>query len=105
MMTVHELSAGDGYAYYTSEVASADELRAGDRELGDYYTVEGMPPGRWAGHSMELLGVSGEVTGEQMAALFGEGLHPDAARLMADGATEKEVRLGQKYHRYTDADT
>ncbi|WP_104162191.1 MobF family relaxase [Arthrobacter sp. ZGTC212] len=105
MMTVHKLSAGDGYAYYTSEVASADELRAGDRELGDYYTVEGMPPGRWAGHSMELLGVSGEVTGEQMAALFGEGLHPDAARLMADGATEKEVRLGQKYHRYTDADT
>ena len=105
MMTVHKLSAGDGYAYYTSEVASADELRSGDRELGDYYTVEGMPPGQWVGHSTELLGVTGEVTEEQMAALFGEGLHPDAARLLTDGATEKEVQLGQKYHRYTEADT
>ena len=61
-MTVHKLSAGDGYAYYTSEVASADELRSGDRELGDYYTVEGMPPGQWVAHSKALLGVSGEVS-------------------------------------------
>ena len=27
MMTVHKLSAGDGYTYYTREVASGDELR------------------------------------------------------------------------------
>jgi conjugative relaxase-like TrwC/TraI family protein len=104
-MTVHKLSAGDGYAYYTSEVASADELRSGERELGDYYTVEGMPPGQWVGHATELLGVAGEVSEEQMASLFGEGMHPDAARMMADGASEKDVQLGQKYHRYTEADT
>ena len=70
VMTLHKLSAGDGYAYYTSEVASADELRAEGRELGDYYTVEGMPPGQWVAHSEALLGFSGEVTEAQMAALF-----------------------------------
>ncbi|WP_395405632.1 relaxase domain-containing protein (plasmid) [Arthrobacter sp. UC242_113] len=48
-MTVHKLSAGDGYTYYTREVASGDELRAGDRSLGDYYTVDGNPPGQWGG--------------------------------------------------------
>ena len=49
VMTVHKLSAGDGYKYYTHEVASGDALRANDRELGDYYTVDGMPPGQWIG--------------------------------------------------------
>ena len=34
VMTVHKLSAGDGYAYYTSEVASGDELRAGTGSWG-----------------------------------------------------------------------
>ena len=104
-MTLHKLSAGDGYAYYTSEVASADELRSGDRELGDYYTVEGMPPGQWVAHSEALLGVSGEVTEAQMAALFGEGLRPDADRILAEGGTEADVALGQKYRRYASADT
>ncbi|WP_394252931.1 MobF family relaxase [Arthrobacter pityocampae] len=104
-MTVHKLSAGDGYAYYTSEVASADELRAGDRELGDYYTVEGMPPGQWVGHSEQLLGVSGEVTEAQMKALFGEGLHPEAASILAAGGTTEQIKLGQKYHQYGAANT
>jgi conjugative relaxase-like TrwC/TraI family protein len=105
VMTVHKLSAGDGYAYYTSEVASADELRAGNRELGDYYTVEGMPPGQWVGHSEQLLGVSGEVTEAHMKALFGEGLHPETARIIADGGTTEDVKLGQKYHQYGAANT
>ncbi|MEB2529139.1 MobF family relaxase [Kocuria rosea] len=105
VMTVHKLSAGDGYAYYTSEVASADELRAEGRELGDYYTVEGMPPGQWTAHSEALLGVSGEVTEAQMAALFGEGIHPDADRILAEGGTETDVALGQKFHKYTQANT
>ncbi|WP_168796565.1 MobF family relaxase [Arthrobacter echini] len=104
-MTVHKLSAGDGYAYYTSEVASADELRAGDRELGDYYTVEGMPPGQWVGHSEQLLSVSGEVSEAQMKALFGEGLHPEAASILAAGGTTAQIKLGQKYHQYGAANT
>ena len=44
-MTMHILSAGDGYAYYTSEIATGDVPREAGRELGDYYTAEGNPPG------------------------------------------------------------
>lgn len=105
MMTLHRLSAGDGYAYYTQEVASADELRRGGRELGDYYTVEGMPPGQWVGHSQELLGVSGEVTEAQMKALFGEGLHPEADARIAAGESVQDVQLGARYKRVSKPDT
>lgn len=103
MMTVHKLSAGDGYTYYTREVASGDELRTKDRALGDYYTVDGNPPGQWGGGGAALLEVSGEVTETQMAALFGEGLHPDAAaKLAADPAAK--VALGQRYRKPTQKD-
>ncbi|WP_237234487.1 MobF family relaxase [Rothia nasisuis] len=70
MMTVHKLSAGDGYRYYTGEVASGDVLRDKNRELGDYYTVEGMPPGQWVGAGAAELWLHGEVSEAQMQALF-----------------------------------
>jgi conjugative relaxase-like TrwC/TraI family protein len=102
-MTVHKLSAGDGYTYYTREVASGDELRAGDRALGDYYTVDGNPPGQWGGGGTAHLGVSGEVTEAQMAALFGEGLHPNADVMLAANPGA-DVRLGARYPRYGQKD-
>ncbi|HAQ9610232.1 TPA: relaxase domain-containing protein, partial [Enterococcus faecium] len=83
MMTMHILSAGDGYAYYTSETATGDAKRDPDRELGDYYTADGNPPGVWVGSGLAALGVSGTVAEEQMKALFGEGLHPDADKIIA----------------------
>ena len=70
MMTVHKLSAGDGYKYYTSEVATGDALRDRHRSLGDYYTAEGMPPGQWSGRGAQSLALNGEVSEEQMGALF-----------------------------------
>ena len=76
MMTVHKLSAGDGYKYYTHEVASGDALRANDRELGNYYTVDGMPPGQWIGSAPEALGLSGEVSEAHMHTLFGQRFTP-----------------------------
>ena len=108
MMTMHVLSAGDGYTYYTSEVATGDERRDHDRELGDYYTADGNPPGRWMGGGAAILGVSGTVAEEQMKALFGEGLHPDADRIIADalreGKTGKQAqeaaKLGRSYYVY-----
>lgn len=108
MMTMHVLSAGDGYTYYTSEVATGDARRDHDRELGDYYTADGNPPGRWMGGGAAVLGVSGTVTEEQMKALFGEGLHPDADRIiaeaLAEGKTGKQAqeaaKLGRSYYVY-----
>ncbi|MFB0840482.1 MobF family relaxase [Arthrobacter sp. E44] len=97
-MTVHKLSAGDGYTYYTREVASGDELRAGNRELGDYYTVDGNPPGQWGGGGSSHLDVSGEVTEAQMAALFGEGLHPNATAMLTEDPSA-DVSLGQRYRK------
>ena len=76
VMTVHKLSAGDGYKYYTHEVASGDALRANDRELGDYYTLDGMPPGQWIGTAPEALGLSGEVSEAHMHTLFGQRFTP-----------------------------
>ena len=59
VMTVHKLSVGDGYQYYVNEVATGDALRQNGREIGDYYTVDGMPPGQWIGTAPEGLGLSG----------------------------------------------
>ena len=111
MMTLHKLSAGDGYTYYTKEVASADELRRGDRKLGDYYTAEGNPPGQWVGNGIDALGVSGEVTEDQMKALYGMGLHPDYEQILKQGIADglkpaqakNAAKLGRAYYRYDQA--
>lgn len=89
MMTVHKLSTGDGHLYYTQEVASGDQLRSGDRELGDYYQVTGMPPGQWVGSGVEHFGLDGAVAEAQMDALYGGGYSPiDPAKI-----TEKQDAL------------
>ncbi|MFF9482987.1 MobF family relaxase [Streptomyces sp. NPDC014733] len=113
MMTVHKLSAGDGYTYYLRETASADVRRPADQELGDYYLESGNPPGVWMGSGIEALGVSGTVTEPQMKALFGEGVHPErdrivAERIAAGDSVKKAMRaakLGRSYYRYHQADT
>lgn len=104
-MTVHPLHAGDGYTYLTREVASGDIKLEKGQKLADYYTVEGTPPGIWGGRAAEILGVSGTVREDQMKALFGEGMHPEAdARIAAEiagGASAKDAieaqRLGRKF--------
>ncbi|TFC94499.1 MULTISPECIES: MobF family relaxase [Cryobacterium] len=108
-MTMHILSAGDGYVYYTNEVATGDAKRESGRELGDYYTEDGNPQGVWVGGGLAALGVSGVVTEEQMKALYGEGLHPGAERIIADaqaqgktvGEATKAAKLGRSYYGYS----
>lgn len=108
MMTIHKLSAGDGYRYYVQETASGDVRRPIKNDLGDYYTADGNPPGVWMGAGAAHLEVAGTVAEEQMAALFGEGLHPDADIIirsaLAEGLSAAEAtrraRLGRRYYRY-----
>ena len=76
MMTVHKLSVGDGYQYYVNEVATGDALRQNGREIGDYYAVDGMPPGQWIGSAPDALGLSGEVSEAHMHTLFGQRFTP-----------------------------
>ncbi|PPH26594.1 MobF family relaxase [Rathayibacter sp. AY1F9] len=119
-MTPHKQSAGDGYTYYTREVATADVRRGGERKLGDYCTADGNPAGAWMGAGLAGLGetvgldaesrpvfaadaareVRGEVTEAQTKALYGEGLHPNADALLDAGESERSVKLGASYYRY-----
>lgn len=99
VMTLHKLTAGDGYTYLTRQVAAFDATERGHAGLGDYYSQRGESPGRWTGNG--LAGLSGVSAGqpvaeEQMKSLFGEGRHPDADRLekeaLARGQTPQEAR-------------
>ena len=88
-MSMHKLTAGDGYKYLTRHVAAGDAgLGAGDSLTG-YYEQTGNPPGRWYGHGLAGLGadslgvepiarlVPGEqVSEEAMAAVFSHGGDP-----------------------------
>lgn len=112
MMTVHKLSAGDGYTYLTRHVASHDQDRSVGQDLAGYYTATGNPPGRWLGAGAADLGMSGPVSEAHMVALFGKGLHPDAEQIAAleraTGAPEwqvdQAVRLGRPFPVYPPAD-
>jgi conjugative relaxase-like TrwC/TraI family protein len=107
-MTCHVLHAGDGYLYLTRQVAFGDVQRSAYDPLVAYYQVEGNPPGQWVGSGIADLGVSGIVSEEQMLALFGEGLHPNANALIAARAeagvpfeqARAEVRLGRRFAQY-----
>ncbi len=114
-MSLHKLSAGDGYTYLTRQVAAADDTNRGYGSLGDYYEQKGESPGVWLGRGLDSLHgsvpeflVSGAVTEAQMTALFGEGRHPNAdvieRRLQREGvhgrALDRATKLGHAYHLY-----
>jgi len=115
VMSLHKLTAGDGYTYLTRQVAASDATERGTGSLGDYYTEKGESPGHWMGSGLAGLsagpdgvGVAaagGRVSEAQMLALFGEGRHPDAdvieKRMIAEGAHPSQAlahtRLGSPY--------
>src|SRR3954470_8225624 len=107
-MTLHKLTAGDGYTYLTRQVAAHDATTRGFGSLGDYYSEKGEAPGVWMGRG--LAGVpdfpaSERVTEAQMVALFGEGRHPNAAEIKRAGRltgkdpqqVDQASRLGAPY--------
>lgn len=122
VMTVHKLTAGDGYQYLIRQVAALDDTHRGKGALGDYYSSKGETPGRWGGSGLAALGGlagSGEadpwtveadsvVTEMQMKALFGLGLHPNHEAILSHLAdagvggarAERAARLGRKFYIY-----
>ncbi|WP_194924385.1 MobF family relaxase [Catenulispora pinisilvae] len=83
-MTIHKITAGDGYTYLTRQVAAGDTSPERGKAAARYYTETGNPPGIWMGSGLTDLGLAGQVSEQQMTALFGQGLHPNAANIIAD---------------------
>jgi len=123
-MGLHKLTAGDGYMYLLRQVAASDATERGRASLSDYYSAKGEAPGTWLGRGLAALGspVSRDpsdplvaqlwavphgstVSEEQMKALFGEGLHPNAEaitrRLTGFGVAQSgaiaAARLGRPF--------
>ena len=100
VMTIHKITAGDGYTYLTRQVAAGDSSPERGKSAAAYYTETGNPPGAWMGRGLDALGISGRVSEDQMTALFGLGLHPDADAIMAAyrsehvtaGMTDKQLK-------------
>ncbi|MEV6013639.1 MobF family relaxase [Streptomyces sp. NPDC051976] len=85
-MRLKFISAGSGYRYWNylrgralDGAQSPHRLRTG-RPL-----LAAVPEGRWQGRGATALGVSGVVSADQMQALFGLGLHPNAGSIIAAG--------------------
>src|SRR4051794_23737964 len=101
-MTLHKLTAGDGYTYLTRQVAAHDATERGSGSLGDYYSEKGEAPGVWMGRGLAGVPdfpVGERVTEAQIVALFGHGRHPkrrgDRAGCAAGGQGSTGDRSGQ----------
>ncbi|WP_174546044.1 MobF family relaxase, partial [Mycolicibacterium chlorophenolicum] len=121
VMTLHKLTAGDGYLYLVRQVAAADSTERGRSTLADYYSAKGESPGRWMGRGLAALSDTGRcdvsaavreeiwtveegsaVSEAQMRALYGVGLHPNAERIQTYvinrgmGSQRAASRLGRE---------
>ncbi len=117
--SLHKITAGDGYEYYTRHVAAHDAAERGGLALADYYTARGETPGQWMGSGLPDLTMTFQdrpvavsavetgsaVTAEQMKALFGQGVHPQAASIrasviaqaLAAGATRRQAARSAEF--------
>ncbi len=101
-MTLHKLSAGNGYTYLTRQVAANDGPAVGHGNLAEYYSERGESPGVWLGRGLADLPdgprLGERVLEQQMVALFGHGRHPYAAaveqRAVLDGTAVARTELG-----------
>ena len=58
-MTLHKLTAGDGYTYLTRQVAAQDVTHRGRSGLGTYYTEKGEP--KIIGNSSPMKALLGQL--------------------------------------------
>ncbi|OBK01903.1 exonuclease V subunit alpha [Mycolicibacterium fortuitum] len=129
-VSMHKISSGDGYLYLVRQVAASDATHRGRSTLSDYYSVKGEAPGQWMGSGLAALSQpstglamseqtitdvwtvapGSEVTEDQMKALFGEGIHPNASKITkyltargaGSGPAQKATKLGGKFRIYAD---
>lgn len=105
-MSLRAVHAGTGYQYLLRSVATHDAPKESGQALSDYYAAKGTPPGRWIGSGLDGLAShqvrsGAQVTASQMAALYGEGLHPDTDDMLAAGATLGDCKIGRSFPIYT----
>lgn len=95
MMTIHKLSAGDGYTYLTKHVATGDATESKKKDAIDYYNAKGTPPGRWFGKATTRAGVAvgDEVTENAMRSAFGAARKPNAFDTMPPITAPQADRL------------
>ena len=91
MMSLHVLSAGTGYLYYTQETASGDELRAG---TANWATTTPEASRRASGSDAELRpwaspGTSPKRRWPTCSAGPAPGIRTDPAGKLADGTTRE----------------
>ncbi|WP_326793948.1 relaxase domain-containing protein (plasmid) [Streptomyces sp. NBC_00841] len=114
MMTFKQVSKGSAYKYYGRQVAVGDGHRPRGKSLEQAQEDAGVPPGVWVGRALPAVGLvaGAPVTERQMRNLFGEGLHPDADRIVADrlaagdspAAAARAARLGYRVQKRSGAD-
>jgi TrwC relaxase len=81
-MTMHRLSAGNGFRYLLNTTATSDVERTPGLPLVEYYAESGNPHGRWVGGGMSGLGegqgfpIGTEVSEAAMTAVFGHAADP-----------------------------
>ena len=105
MMSLRAVHAGTGYQYLLRSVATNDAPSQADT-LAGYYQAKGTPPGRWIGRGLTGFNsesvVAGRVIDEaQMAALYGEGIHPDADEMIAANPDKRDYLIGRQFAIYT----
>jgi DNA primase catalytic core len=110
-MSLHKLTALDGYTYLTRQVAAADATHRGHESLDDFYAARGESPGLWIGSGLSgLAGIDpgNHVSAGQMKALFGKGRHPNAdtisAAMISAGHSRAQAlrasKLGRPFYSY-----
>ncbi|MGW4480960.1 MobF family relaxase [Rhodococcus triatomae] len=106
-MTIHKLSAGDGYTYLTKHVATGDATESKVKDAVDYHVAKGTPPGVWCGRMAAAVGVEpgAVVTESGMRSVFGAARTPNAldtrpgpdAPLGEDLAWSRQTALGRAF--------
>ena len=67
VMSIHKLTAGDGYSYLTRQVAVLDATDRGHTGLADYYTQRGESPGVWLGSALADVDLQTGLGGDRRA--------------------------------------